>query len=157
LTVNDTELLDVITGCRYGCVIAPAGCGKTEQIALAVMHGTGRRLILTHTVAGVDALRMRLKDKGADPASYQITTIAAWSLRVASAFPLRSGLSHTMPENKEWESVYAAAVKLLRFKCIDGIIKASYSGVFVDEPGLQPGATPIDLCTSWPDPMLCFW
>jgi len=132
--MNDIELLDLITNCRRGSVIAPAGCGKTEQIALAVLHSYGRRLILTHTLAGVDALRTRLKDKGADPTFYQITTIAAWSLRIASAFPLRSGLSLTMPiNNEQWDTVYASAVKLLRSKCIDGIISASYSGVFVDE------------------------
>lgn len=132
--VNNIECLDIITNCRRGCVIAPAGCGKTEQIALAAMHGAQRRLILTHTLAGVDALRTRLKDKGADPEHYQITTIAAWSLRIAGAFPLRSGLSLVMPtDNKGWDSVYGAATKLLGSKCIDSIIKASYSGVFVDE------------------------
>lgn len=134
LTVNDSALLDIITGCRRGCVIAPAGCGKTEQVARAVLHGEGRRLILTHTLAGVDALRSRLKKKEADPGHYQISTIAAWSLRIASAFPMRSGLSITMPKtNKEYEAVCAAAVNLIKSGYIDGVIKASYSGVFVDE------------------------
>ena len=109
------------------------------------MHGNGRRLILTHTLAGVDALKARLKDKGADRERYRLTTIAAWCLRIAGAFPLRSGLfSLTMPtDDKEWSAVYTAAIKLLRSKCIDGVIKASYSGVFVDEyqdcTGLQHG------------------
>jgi hypothetical protein len=132
--MTEMELLDLITSCRHGSVIAPAGCGKTEQIARAVLHSKGRRLILTHTLAGVDVLRVRLKDKGTDPEHCQISTIASWSLRIASAFPLRSGLSLTMPaSNKEWDTVYASAVKLLRSKSIDGIIRASYSGVFVDE------------------------
>jgi hypothetical protein len=132
--MNDSALLNIITGCPRGCVIAPAGCGKTEQVARAVLHGEGRRLILTHTLAGVDALRARLKGKRADPGHYQISTIAAWSLRIASAFPMRSGLSIMMPKtNEEYETVYAMAVNLIKSRCIDGVIKASYSGVFVDE------------------------
>ncbi|MCX5891253.1 MAG: UvrD-helicase domain-containing protein [Deltaproteobacteria bacterium] len=132
--MNDSALIDIITGCARGCVIAPAGCGKTEQVARAALHGEGRRLILTHTLAGVDALRARLKEKRADPGHYQISTIAAWSLRIASAFPMRSGLFITMPKtNKEYEAVCAAAVNLIKSGCIDSVIKASYSGVFVDE------------------------
>jgi hypothetical protein len=132
--VNDSELLEIINGCRRGCVISPAGCGKTEQVARAVFHAKGRRLILTHTLAGVDAIRKRLKKQEADPGHYQILTIAAWSLRIASAFPMRSGLSIMMPKvDEEYEAVCAAAVNLIKSGCIDGIIKASYSGVFVDE------------------------
>lgn len=132
--MNDSALPNIIVGCPRGCVIAPAGCGKTEQIASAVLHGEGRRLILTHTLAGVDALRVRLKKKGAAPRHYQISTIAAWSLWIASVFPIRSGLSVAMPKsNEEYETVYAAAVNLIKSGCIDGVIKASYSGILVDE------------------------
>lgn len=131
--MNDIELLNVITGCRRGSVIAPAGCGKTEQVARSVLHSKGQRLVLTHTLAGVDALRSRLRKAGAHQKQYQISTIAAWSLRIGNAFPLRSGLSLTMPKDNEWNIVYEATVKLIESGCIDGIIKASYSGVFVDE------------------------
>lgn len=131
--MNDFDLLCAITSCRCGSVIAPAGCGKTEQVARAVLHSKGRRLILTHTLAGVDVLKKRLKDKGADPAQYEISTIASWSLRVASAFPLRSGLSITLPNDKDWNTVYEAATKLITSGCIDSVIKVSYSGIFVDE------------------------
>jgi len=132
--VNDSALLEIIIGCRRGCVIAPAGCGKTDQVARAVLHVKDRRLILTHTLAGVDALRKRLKNKRADPERYQISTIAAWSLRIASAFPMRSGLSIAMPKtDEEYEAVCAAAANLIKSGCIDSVIRASYSGVFVDE------------------------
>ncbi len=133
-TVNDTECLRAILSCRRGCVIAPAGCGKTDKIASTVAMGQGRRLVLTHTLAGVDALRTRLKDKKAGQESYQLTTIAAWCLRLVSAFPQRSGSSVTMPRNDlEWNAVYISAGNLLRSKSIDSVIKASYYGVFVDE------------------------
>jgi len=133
-TVNDAECLRAILHCYRGCVIAPAGCGKTDKIASAVAMGEGRRLVLTHTLAGVDALRARLKDKEAGQDSYQLTTIAAWSLRLATAFPQRSGSRAIMPRNDlEWNSLYIAAGSLLRSRSIDSIIRASYSGAFVDE------------------------
>lgn len=47
-----------------GSVVAPAGYGKTETIADIVAGSTGRFLLLTHTLVGVDALKARLKKKG---------------------------------------------------------------------------------------------
>jgi DNA helicase-2/ATP-dependent DNA helicase PcrA len=46
-----------------GTVTAPAGCGKTHLIAEALTrHGSGKPiLVLTHTNAGVVALRGRLE------------------------------------------------------------------------------------------------
>lgn len=131
--MKDLDLLDLITHCRRGSVVAPAGCGKTDQLAQAVVHSKGRRLVLTHTLAGADALRRRLKAKRAEPDNYQISTIAAWSLRLASAFPLRSGLSVAMPNGEDWNNIYAAAAKLITSGCIDSIFKISYEGFFVDE------------------------
>lgn len=46
---------------RRAAVVAAAGCGKTNLIAQAVAaHSGGRELILTHTHAGVHAIRARL-------------------------------------------------------------------------------------------------
>jgi len=44
-------------------IIAPAGYGKTEEIADAVNFCSGKQLILTHTRAGVAALRDRMRTK----------------------------------------------------------------------------------------------
>lgn len=115
--------------------IAPAGCGKTQLIADSVaFHPDGRALILTHTHAGVDAMRRRLRLASVKKASFEIDTIAGWSLRYASAFPAGSGLSNSSPEsNKDWTEVYVACGRLFHVSPIRDIISASYSGVFVDE------------------------
>jgi len=131
--VNESALLDEILNCRRGSIIAPAGCGKTEQIARALIRADKCRLVLTHTLAGVDAIRKRLRDKGLNPGHHDVTTIAAWCLRVASAFPLRSGLTVLLPADEEWDSVYLAATRLILSGCIDSVIRASYAGVLVDE------------------------
>lgn len=117
-----------------GSVVAAAGCGKTEQIALATKHSEGRKLILTHTHAGVDALRGRLNRHGVSRDRFHVDTIAGWCLRYAASFPMRSGLASTEPStDDEWKGVYEAATQLLVSGAVRGVLEASYSGLFVDE------------------------
>ncbi len=118
-----------------GAMIAPAGYGKTHVIATAVAkYGGGRELILTHTHAGVDALRGRLARMGVPAKAYHLDTIAGWALRLAAAFPGTSRLPTTEPRtNEEYSGVYVAAAHLLGLRPIREIIRASYSGTFIDE------------------------
>jgi DNA helicase-2/ATP-dependent DNA helicase PcrA len=118
-----------------GAMIAPAGCGKTHVIATAVAkYGGGRELILTHTHAGVDALRGRMARMGVPAKAYYLDTIAGWALRLAAAFPGISRLQTTEPlTNEEYSGVYLAAARLLGLRPIREIIRASYSGTFIDE------------------------
>jgi len=118
-----------------GAMIAPAGCGKTHVIATAVArYGGGRELILTHTHAGVEALRGRLARMGVPARAYHLDTIAGWALRLATAFPATSRLPTAEPRtDAEYTGVYAAAASLLGLRSIREIIRASYAGVFIDE------------------------
>lgn len=119
---------------RRGSIVAAAGCGKTEQIARAVGCSDRRRLILTHTHAGVDALTKRLKKHQVPSEKYRINTIAGWCLRFAAAFPNRSGIGSAVPgSTAEWDAVYGAAARLIDSGAVDGVIAASYGGCFVDE------------------------
>jgi len=127
-------IADAVSAQKNGSVIAPAGYGKTETIADIVASTTGRCLLLTHTLAGVDALRLRLKSKGIKPERYHLDTIAAWALRYASSFPKTSGLPPiTTPRGNQWPAVYQAAHQLLASGSVDVVIRASYSMVLVDE------------------------
>jgi len=116
-------------------VAAAAGCGKTHLISEAVCRfGTRRDLVLTHTHAGVQALRNKIQRIENRVAEVAVETIAAWALRYASAFPKTSGLQTQQPKtNLEWNCVYAAARKILLVKHVRDVLKASYSGVYVDE------------------------
>jgi DNA helicase-2/ATP-dependent DNA helicase PcrA len=117
-----------------GSVVAPAGYGKTETIADIVRETSCRCLLLTHTLAGVDALRKRLREKGVRSDRYQLETIAAWSLRYAAAYPVTSGFPRlATPRGHQWSTVYASARKLLEVRSIDRVIQASYGIVLVDE------------------------
>src|SRR5688500_15208775 len=76
-----------------GAVTAPAGCGKTELIAEALRRHSRAKpiLVLTHTNAGVVALRGRLDRAGVPSKAYRLCTIDGWALRLISTFPQRSG------------------------------------------------------------------
>lgn len=116
-------------------VSAAAGCGKTHLISEAVcLHGTRRDLVLTHTHAGVDAIRSKMRLLKNGSMKFVVDTIAAWALRYASAFPQTSGLPTPQPKTKdEWDSVYDLARNLLLLEPIHKVIQASYSGVYIDE------------------------
>ena len=118
-----------------GAQVAAAGCGKTHLIAEAISKwGGGRELILTHTHAGVDALRHRLHSFGVPSSAFRIDTIAGWALRYAASFPQLSGLSVMIPKtNDEWTAVYGATARLLRRPPIKEIVRQSYTGLYVDE------------------------
>ena len=134
MTNPDTEIAQLVASLKCGSVVAAAGCGKTEQIARATQIAEGRRLILTHTHAGVDALRSRLKKLKVPSGKFRIDTIAGWCLRYAASYPSRSGLPCDNPrEDKEWIDVYAATTKLIQSGAVKGVLVSSYTGVFVDE------------------------
>lgn len=120
-----------------GLVTAPAGCGKTQLVTEAVLHahlsGQRRQLVLTHTHAGVDALRARLARTPAPSASYQVETIDGWALRFATAFPRRCNIQVPHDHADFWRAVHESVASLLATPAIREVIAASYGGVVVDE------------------------
>jgi len=115
------------------CVTAAAGCGKTTAIVRAVAKAEGRQLILTHTNAGVAALRSSLRNNSVNESKYRVETIASWLLKYSVAYPAMSNLENMRPTGSEWGKVYAAAENLFEYPFIQDVLQASYAGVFVDE------------------------
>jgi DNA helicase-2/ATP-dependent DNA helicase PcrA len=63
-----------------------------------------------------------------------VETIAGWTLRLATAFPATAGIASFSPRDSAgYLAVYQAAERLLGLTPIREIIRASYSGVMVDE------------------------
>lgn len=123
-----------LLGAERAYVIAPAGCGKTQLIANAVHLDASRRsLVLTHTHAGVDALRKRLKILGANDRIYNVDTIAGWSLRLVTSFPKTSEITTQQPANEEWQDIYMAASRILSIKAIRKVMRSSFHAIYVDE------------------------
>lgn len=122
-----------------GVVTAPAGCGKTHLIASALTRQAERKpiLVLTHTNAGVAALRGRLDKLGVPPKSYRLATIDGWAMRLISTFPQRSGhnpdiLTISNP-GAHYPEIRRSAAVLLRDKHVNDVLASSYSRMFVDE------------------------
>jgi DNA helicase-2/ATP-dependent DNA helicase PcrA len=60
------EVIEAFRTKKRGAVLAAAGCGKTELVARAAQaHARNNEpvLVLTHTHAGVNAIRQRLRSK----------------------------------------------------------------------------------------------
>jgi DNA helicase-2/ATP-dependent DNA helicase PcrA len=116
-----------------GYVVAPAGYGKTHLIAKAVQGATRRQLVLTHTYAGVNAIRRKMQLLRIPPAQYQIDTIASWALRTCLYFPKTSKWNKGHPIGKDWVNLYAACAVILDRPFVQQMIKCSYGGAYVDE------------------------
>ena len=128
----DPALLNGVPG---GRIEAAAGCGKTESIVQLTSIWSGRRtLILTHTLAGVSALRRRLHGAGVPANRYALSSIDAWCVRRVSEFPLRAG---PMPDPSNARLFYPAVrkdcLRLLASHALDAALVSSYGRVFVDE------------------------
>lgn len=93
-----------------GSIVAAAGCGKTETIARAVKASPGRQLVLTHTNAGVEALRRRMRRHGVAESSVVIDTVAGWCLKFVTAYPNSSGWAgQDSSEDRDWyDALYPA-------------------------------------------------
>jgi DNA helicase-2/ATP-dependent DNA helicase PcrA len=126
------ELCEAIGRARSGFVQAPAGCGKTETIAKTVgLYCDGCQLILTHTHAGLDVLRQRLRRHGVPSRKYHLDTIAGWAWSWVRMYPRTGG--YVGSDLADWATVYPAMLNLLQKPFVQQGILNSYSGVLVDE------------------------
>jgi len=119
-----------------GLVVAPAGCGKTHLIVEALKASKSEKpvLVLTHTNAGVAALRQRLSKEDLKSKNYRLATIDGWALRVINTFPLRSGYTAGFNAKRlNYPLIRKSMWKLLKADHITDILKASYSQILVDE------------------------
>jgi hypothetical protein len=122
-----------------GLVTAPAGCGKTHLIADALQTSKLIKpvLVLTHTNAGVAALRARLTQLGVAPQTYKLYTIDGWAIRLIATFPWRSGHDPEILELRnrhvDYPRIRQAASRLLESGEVADVIVSSYERVIVDE------------------------
>ncbi|MBY6414419.1 AAA family ATPase [Rhodococcus sp. BP-252] len=118
-------------------VTLPAGAGKTELIAASVAEVArrgGTSLVLTHTHAGVDALRRRVRKFGVASDHVVIRTIDAWSYDLIAHFPDLSGLAvPTAPDWGKSEEYHRAATRASRSLAVVRMLQVSYTNLFVDE------------------------
>lgn len=116
--------------------MAPAGCGKTELITKALKLNKEEKpiLVLTHTNAGVAALRGRLSKLQIQRRTYRLATIDGWARRLALTFPSRSEYKEKLNLIKlDYQEIRKATRRLLKNNHITDILRANYSRILVDE------------------------
>lgn len=131
----DIDLLAI----QRGSITAPAGCGKTQLIADALKSHSGNRpiLVLTHTNAGVTALRTRLKRAGVPSSAYRVSTVDGFAIRLIAKFPARSGHHPQLLElnnaSSDYPAIRESARQLLVSRHLAQPIAATYARLLVDE------------------------
>ena len=106
-----------------GTITAPAGCGKTHLIADALTRHTASKpiLVLTHTNAGVVALRSRLDKFGVPLRAYRLSTIDGWAMRLAATYPMRCRFVFD-GNNPDYRRLREVAANLIAGRAIDDVL-----------------------------------
>jgi hypothetical protein len=130
------SLLFDAAGAGKASVELPAGCGKTEIVVATAQVGASEGqhvLVLTHTNAGVAAIRRRLQRHGVH-GEIAVTTIDSFMQRIQSAFP-SLGAPVLKDENDDgyWPELRAAAVEIAASPNVAEILRGSYDLLIVDE------------------------
>ncbi|GAB3515922.1 DEAD/DEAH box helicase family protein [Emticicia fontis] len=131
----DSELN--ISHIKRGLIVAPAGCGKTQFITDTLSKYDEKKpiLILTHTNAGVAALRNRMNKAGVCNKKYRIATIDGWAIKLITTFPKTSklDLNELKKEKPNYTLIRRSAHSMLKEGHFYDILGANYSKLIVDE------------------------
>lgn len=132
--MSDIETIQARLPCS---VELPAGCGKTETIArlVAGIAGShGQSLVLTHTHAGVDALRRRFRRIGVPRQSVSVKTIDSWCYDLIGSFPVITGIAvGPEPDWTQSNSYYHAGQQAVASMAVEKMLRLSYDLLVVDE------------------------
>lgn len=115
----------------------PAGAGKTHLLAAAVATAAERghrSIVLTHTNAGVDAIRRRLRRFGVHSAQARVETITSWAFSLVGAYPTIAGVA--VVEDPDWamsDEYVRGATAVVASEAISDVHAVSFDYLFVDE------------------------
>ncbi len=137
-TPEDLELLAQTLLMEAPCAVEmPAGTGKTHLLAKIVSSAASedkRCLVLTHTNAGVDALRKRMKSMGVPSSRYRVDTITGFAFALARAYTEIGGV--TVPKTPDWtasNSYVDGAIRVTKAQAIKRMLTSSYDYFLIDE------------------------
>ena len=127
--------VEAVLNTERGLIVAPAGCGKTHLITETLKVKANKPyLVLTHTTAGVSALKQRLKRIGVPNTNFVITTIDGWSRRISNMFPTSCNVIATPDNPRDYYPELRLNVnRYISAGHISEIISSSYSRLLIDE------------------------
>lgn len=115
----------------------PAGTGKTELLAACVAAAAkrgDRSLVLTHTNAGVDAVRKRLRRFSVPSSMVRVETITSWAFTLSRSYPGIAGIDVPGVPNWNDSRAYVEGATLVAVTAaIRRVHAASFGYLFVDE------------------------
>ncbi len=114
-------------------LVAPAGYGKTYTIAESLKYTTGRQLILTHTHAGVASIKEKIKKSNIPSNRYNVETISSFAQKYVNAFYVGTDIPDQDKSSEYYPFIIDKAATIFKSNIIKDIIKATYTGLFVDE------------------------
>lgn len=117
---------------KKSLLIAPAGYGKTYSIVQCVKYASGKSLILTHTHAGISAIKNKLNEQDIPKQSYQIETITSYAQKYVKAY-YTGNIPDTNSSDEYWAFILKEAEKIFLNQHIKDVLSASYDRLFVDE------------------------
>ena len=128
------EEIALIQSKKSASIVAPAGHGKTEMIVDLVAASKGKTLLVTHTNAGIEALKKRLSKRGISSKRYSITTIAGFCLRWCFSYPVTANIQDIPITSKEYyPMLYDGAVAIFQHSWAREVLQKTYTCVIVDE------------------------
>jgi hypothetical protein len=115
----------------------PAGTGKTHLLAAAAATAATdgqRSLILTHTNAGVDAIRRRLRQFGVSQSLARVDTLTSWAFALVRSYSVIAGTAvGEIPDWSRSDDYLEGATRVTQAASITEVLSASFDYLFIDE------------------------
>ncbi|MEI3535421.1 MAG: UvrD-helicase domain-containing protein [Bacilli bacterium] len=124
-TITYNDVINNVNTMGNCYVIAPAGCGKTKMICDIANSKNYPVLLLTHTNAGVDAMKRNINNS-----KVKILTISSFVNKYVNAYKHLSELSNI---EINYDNQYNGFIKLLDFSIIKDVLTYNYQLIFIDE------------------------
>ncbi|GAA6206374.1 UvrD-helicase domain-containing protein [Thalassotalea sp. SU-HH00458] len=128
-------MIETVLKSGNGSVIAPAGCGKTHLLTeILGQSQPAPYLVLTHTTAGVAALKKRLAKLKIPTKNCVITTIDGWCMKFTNSFnnscPIQSNVDQP---GTFYPELRKSVLSYLASGAVNEILISTYSRLLVDE------------------------
>ena len=132
--MNDDEIA-LIQFKHNAAIVAAAGHGKTEMISDLVDKLLGKKLVLTHTNAGVYALQQRMNRKSISKDKYYLSTISSFCMKWCESYPKTAGLDPAvkMTDSGFYPMIHTGMAIIFQNEWAREVIKSTYSCIIVDE------------------------
>ncbi len=127
------ELLENFLSKHKSLLISPAGYGKTYTIVECVKKAQGKSLILTHTHAGIAAIKKKLLSANVSKDKYQVETITSYAQKYVKSFYVGEIPSIDAQTNNYWQFILEKAESIFKISHIREVIHSTYNNLFVDE------------------------